>query len=340
MIKKSQKDKIQHYLFGEMSNQEIDLFELNFFKDDELFKKIEDMESDLIRRFIHKDLTGDESRRFEQSIINVPGREERIVEEMLLYQYSREEKTNTSPPFVGVWNKISDFLQVPRWSLQFGTLAGFLIIGVLAVFIFINYPRETELPDNSKLVAQHDSKPKKDELEIPDYSIPENLPDKSKDNENPASDNSVVNTSAQNPKKNVLEDRKNTKNDKIKDSNTRTPPPQSSIVPRMVASLVKVLPMSKGETIEQVPTAEIQVTGKKRKMFLTINLTDIENYESLLVQEQDKSYSPVNISKNKKTIVFQLSPRNMNIEITAIKTEANNERESLGFFELSIVNKK
>jgi len=89
---KSQDEILMQYLLGELPEEQQLLFEETYFKDDELYERLMDIEDELIRLYLLNELP--ESRRllFEKHILSRPWKREKIKLSQALMAYTRTQR--------------------------------------------------------------------------------------------------------------------------------------------------------------------------------------------------------------------------------------------------------
>ena len=95
--KNNDKQNIICYILGELSEEERDKFEENYFNDDEAFQELEVIESELIDDYVRESLSSQEKSRFESKFLTTIKRRERVEFARLLMKSVQQNSLATSP---------------------------------------------------------------------------------------------------------------------------------------------------------------------------------------------------------------------------------------------------
>lgn len=138
--------KIKRYLYGEMSDEERDAMEDEFFENDELFVEIAETENLLVDLYSRKKLVGEELARFERSLEKMPERRAKVANAAALQTFIDEERTaEAAQPVVQeqtFWQKIGDFFTVKSSAFGYSMATILLLFAFATVFLLIDNRRK------------------------------------------------------------------------------------------------------------------------------------------------------------------------------------------------------
>ncbi len=139
--------EIKRYLFGEMSDEEREQMENDFFENDELFFEIADTENHLVDLYAHGKLAGEELTKFERSLEKFPERRAKIANAVALQTFIAEERPQEVAETVVVgqtiWQKIAEFftIKTPAFGYSMATLM--LLFALATVFLLVDNRRKS-----------------------------------------------------------------------------------------------------------------------------------------------------------------------------------------------------
>jgi hypothetical protein len=80
MTETSQTEEMKRFVFYEMTEKEREAVEDRFFEDSDYFYELSELENDLVDSYVRGELIGTDLKRFEESLIKSPEKEQRYVE--------------------------------------------------------------------------------------------------------------------------------------------------------------------------------------------------------------------------------------------------------------------
>lgn len=142
------KEKIERYLFAEMSEDEQQAFEEKFLLDDELFYEVSNLENELVDLYAKNKLDDAELIRFERSLEKLPARRQKIANAVALQSFIADERTAEKPIAAAenqsFWQKLTEFFTI-KTSVYGYAMSGFLILFALAsVILFVQNGRKNQ----------------------------------------------------------------------------------------------------------------------------------------------------------------------------------------------------
>lgn len=160
--------KIKKYLFGELSDEERDAMEDEFFENDELFVEIAETENLLVDLYARKKLAGDELIRFEKSLEKIPERRAKIANAAALQTFIDEERTVEETetaviPVPSVWQKIGDLFKIPVFGYSMAAML--LLFAIVFVFLVVDNRRKADEIANLQNQTQDGWEQKQKELQ-------------------------------------------------------------------------------------------------------------------------------------------------------------------------------
>ncbi|HUF02689.1 MAG TPA: hypothetical protein VMM38_00785 [Aridibacter sp.] len=121
---------IDPFLYGELSEQELETFEESFFLDDDLFEQIETAEMRLIDRYVRNEMNRDERKRFETGYLTTPERQKKVAEARIFHRELAKIKLESKGFLAGLFEMFSFKVSV----LQFASVATIILICVGALW--------------------------------------------------------------------------------------------------------------------------------------------------------------------------------------------------------------
>ena len=142
--------EIKRYLFGEMSEDELDKIEAEFFENDELFVEIGETENRLVDLYARGKLAGDDLIRFERSLEKYPERRAKIANAAALKTFIGEGKPSgelskkivPAPIEQTFWSKLTEFFSVKSPAFNVAAMALLLVFAISTVFLLIDNQRK------------------------------------------------------------------------------------------------------------------------------------------------------------------------------------------------------
>lgn len=153
MTENAEKSRIESYLLGELTDEELDAVEERFFTDDDFFADVEAAEMTLIDRYVRNELPGDERHAFEQNYLVTPERKLKVADAKAFHS---ELKTLRVPTVIEDPSKASWLEKLfGGFSLSAMQLGATAAIAVLVLSVgWLLY--DTNRLRNDVLVAQND----------------------------------------------------------------------------------------------------------------------------------------------------------------------------------------
>lgn len=145
--------QIDSYLYAEMPESEREKIEDRFIVDDELFAEIATRENELVDAYIGGRLSGDERKRFEQSLDTFPARREKLANAKLLREFiateRHEAKTITIAERSGYFAQLAQVIAFRSPAFHLASVGLILLLGLLSIYLLRENRRlgslETEL---------------------------------------------------------------------------------------------------------------------------------------------------------------------------------------------------
>lgn len=142
MIDKNNFDSelLRKYLYGDLSEQELDVLENRLFTDPELSDQLDVLENDLLDECIRGEMDAREQELFEtEYLVNRTRRNRldaaRVLHEQLLALPARSAASRPKEP-VGIWSSLASAFQ-PRNLAFSGGIAAFLLFGAIATWMLL-----------------------------------------------------------------------------------------------------------------------------------------------------------------------------------------------------------
>ncbi len=127
-------ERIDHYLFGVMSDTERESFEDLMMADDKLFYAVAERENDLVDRFVANSLSRDLADRFESSLSGFPARRQKVANASLLQAHiakSRQADKEQTYEALSWFQRLGFAFRAPAFA------AGALALLMLAAIGFL-----------------------------------------------------------------------------------------------------------------------------------------------------------------------------------------------------------
>lgn len=139
-------NEIKRYLFAEVSEDERETIEEQFFVNDDLFYEIVDLENQLIDRYSQGKLEGEDLKRFESSLEKLPERRQKVANAVALQTFIAEERpveeSLAEAAGQSVWQKLAEFFTVRTPAFSY-TVTGLLVLFTFSsVFLYIDNRRQ------------------------------------------------------------------------------------------------------------------------------------------------------------------------------------------------------
>lgn len=147
----SEQEKLMRYLYGELTEKEIEELEDRFFQDDELFYQAVELENNLVDRYAQGRLADGDLQRFGQALEKFPERRQKIANAVALQTFIQEEnagkKAAVPPQKITAQHfgqKLANFFTIKSPLIGSAAAALLLIFTIAGILLFLDNRRKTE----------------------------------------------------------------------------------------------------------------------------------------------------------------------------------------------------
>ncbi len=137
------REVLVQYLLGELSEEERSAIAERYFKDDDLFDELLELETDLIDQSVRGSLSEKDQDTFDRYLANLPNPQGKLATARALTQITEEEKKRAQqflngyvPPSVPWWQSLVKSAPGLPSALQYAVVAGLAVILLGLLFMF------------------------------------------------------------------------------------------------------------------------------------------------------------------------------------------------------------
>lgn len=349
MTESQQTEEIKRYLFSEMSDEESDAHEEQYYDNAEYFNELVGLETDLIDRYTIGKLNGKDLQRFEKSLEKSPERRKKVAAARIFQNLIAEEKANrktiaiAAPTF---WEKLSEYFKISTSGLKLaaGTLV-ILLVCSAAFLLYRNWQKQNEYADIERQQRQKQELDEQKKHELQELEDQKRIDEQRRQNEliNRQPENSNINAQLNTENRQIENEQRKKDNDKRQKQideleNRRNVLPANSQKEKFANEELAV------ETT-RIGTSQVDlIVGKidKGKASVTVKLPKDNNYSSVEIYSNGEFVKQVEIAEGGNLVAFVLPQDKIeNAEIDVQATKRNTRgAESIGKFRLKIKKKK
>lgn len=156
-MKEEQRIHLQHYLLGELNEQEREALAERYFIDEELFNELLEVENKLFDQYVRDELSPTEKKQFVSYIQGLPDGNFKLATAQAL-SHASAEKTSTSIreertiESASLWQSIRNLFVGRQFVFQYA-LASLLLIALVSVVYFYFHQRQLQ-KENEQLRAR------------------------------------------------------------------------------------------------------------------------------------------------------------------------------------------
>lgn len=312
----SQNQEIKRYLFLEMTDEERTAWEEKFFTDDELFFEIADTENRLVDFYARGRLDGEELKRFERSLSQLPQRRAKIANAVALQTFFDEERKESVPVVVGqtFWQKLAEFFTIKTPAFGYA-MGGLLFLFLLSsVFLFLENRRQSN--ELARLQNTPDSNQSQREIDLQNQlantQTRENELQTSIDSEREASGD----LGEELEKEKTRRERIQSELDKLRKERDRIPAPTPKIEQAPIIASIFLTPLKATRGVSGLGAKDVAVERGTKRIAVRLALPDeIDNKERLSVRLNDKASAQnlaVRVSSGgQKSVQLTVSPADL-----------------------------
>lgn len=314
-------EKIKRYLYGEMSGEERDAMEDEFFESDELFLEIAETENLLVDLYARKKLSGAELQRFEKALEKSPERRTKAANAVALQTFIAEQRKPSEaaePVAAGqtFWQKITGLFTIPTPAFGFSMAALLLLFVLATAFLLIDNRRKSGEIAELQNKGQTGWEQKQKELEEKLAAVNERVEDLQKQTEFQGAEGDRVFGELQN----VAEEKARIEKEleRLRQEKNVTPTPKQPVAPTIASFLLTPTFSTRGGS--GGASRDLSIPRETRQISMRLVLPEELNKEDRLTVKLNGRTLVSNLPAQ-KSVQIKLSPDDISDGLNRLSVE-------------------